>query len=221
MPNVKSVINSHNQNILYNHEKTTTKTCNCINKSTCVMNNQCLSKTIVYQATVSSNKPDYTDKVYISISETPFKLRYANHLKSFNLIKYSNDTELSKEIWKLKEEKFLKRQNWLSELKLRLGYGQSGNNRIGAFLYDTFFTASSDYGYAFGSGVTPGATTGNIMANPKIKWESTTSTNAGLDFGFLKGRIYGTLDFYNTDTNDLLLLAKIPQTSGYEYKYKN
>lgn len=123
--------------------------------------------------------------------------------------------------WKMKEEKFLKRQDWLSELKLRLGYGQSGNNRIGAFLYDTFFTASSDYGYAFGSGVTPGATTGTIMSNPRIKWESTTSTNAGLDYGFLKGRIYGSLDVYNTDTKDLLLLAKIPQTSGYEYQYQN
>lgn len=123
--------------------------------------------------------------------------------------------------WKMKEEKFLKRQDWLSELKLRLGYGQSGNNRIQPFLYDTFFTSSADYGYAFGSGITPGATTGNIMANTNVKWESTTSSNAGLDFGFLKGRIYGTLDVYSTDTRDLLLLAKIPQTSGYEYQYQN
>lgn len=123
--------------------------------------------------------------------------------------------------WKINEEDFLKDSRTISELKLRVGYGMSGNNRIGAFLYNTFFTTSSDYGYAFGSNVTPGATTGNIMSNPGVKWESSASKNAGLDFGFFKGRIYGTLDVYQTDTKDLLLLAKIPQTSGYEYQYQN
>jgi TonB-linked SusC/RagA family outer membrane protein len=123
--------------------------------------------------------------------------------------------------WKINEENFLKDSRTVSELKLRAGYGMSGNNRIGAFLYNTFFTTSSDYGYAFGSNVTPGATTGNIMSNPGVKWESSASKNAGLDFGFFKGRLYGTLDVYQTDTKDLLLLAKIPQTSGYEYQYQN
>jgi len=123
--------------------------------------------------------------------------------------------------WKIKEENFLKQSNFVNELKLRLGYGKSGNNRIGAFLYDTFFTSSSDYGYAFGTSVTPGATTGNIMANPNVKWETATSYNAGLDFGLFKGRLYGTIDVYKTHTKDLLLLAKIPQTSGYEFQYQN
>ncbi|CAA7194112.1 SusC/RagA family TonB-linked outer membrane protein [Chryseobacterium potabilaquae] len=123
--------------------------------------------------------------------------------------------------WKITEENFLKDNNSITELKLRVGFGQSGNNRIGSFLYDTFFTSSSDYGYAFGTSVTPGATTGNIMANPNVKWETATSQNAGLDFGFFKGRLYGTLDVYQTDTKDLLLLAKIPQTTGYEYQYQN
>ena len=123
--------------------------------------------------------------------------------------------------WKITEENFLKDSKAISELKLRVGLGQSGNNRIGSFLYDTFFTTSSDYGYAFGSNVTPGATTGNIMANKNVTWEKAISKNAGLDFGFMKGKIYGTLDVYQTDTKDLLLLAKIPQTSGYTYQYQN
>jgi TonB-linked SusC/RagA family outer membrane protein len=123
--------------------------------------------------------------------------------------------------WKIAEEEFLKDSKTISELKLRAGYGLSGNNRIGAFLYDTFFTTSSDYGYAFGTNVTPGATTGNTMANPAVKWESSASKNIGLDFGLFKGKVYGTLDFYQTDTKDLLLLARIPQTSGYEYQYQN
>jgi len=123
--------------------------------------------------------------------------------------------------WKITEENFLKDSKTISELKLRVGYGLSGNNRIGSFLYDTFFITSSDYGYAFGTNVTPGATTGNIMANKNVKWETATSKNAGLDFGLFNGRIYGTLDVYQTDTKDLLLLAKIPQTTGYEYQYQN
>jgi TonB-linked SusC/RagA family outer membrane protein len=123
--------------------------------------------------------------------------------------------------WKVTEEDFLKDSETISELKLRAGYGLSGNNRIQAFLYNTFYTTSSDYGYAFGSNVTPGATTGNIMSNPGVKWESAASKNIGLDFGLFKGKVYGTLDFYQTDTNDLLLLARIPQTTGYEYQFQN
>lgn len=123
--------------------------------------------------------------------------------------------------WKINEENFLKESQTVSELKLRAGYGLSGNNRIGAFLYDTFFITSSDYGYAFGTNVTPGATTGNIMANKNVTWEKSASQNLGLDFGLFKGKVYGTLDVYKTDTKDLLLLAKIPQTSGYEYQYQN
>ncbi|MFC7346998.1 SusC/RagA family TonB-linked outer membrane protein [Chryseobacterium zhengzhouense] len=123
--------------------------------------------------------------------------------------------------WKIKEENFLKESQTISELKLRAGYGLSGNNRIGAFLYDTFFTTSSDYGYAFGTNVTPGATTGNIMANKNVKWEAAASKNVGLDFGLFKGKIYGTLDLYKTDTKDLLLLTQIPKDRGYEYQYQN
>lgn len=123
--------------------------------------------------------------------------------------------------WKIKEENFLKNKEWLDELKLRFGYGLAGNNRIPAFLYDTFFTTSTDYGYTFGSGVTPGATTGNTLANKNVTWEATVSKNLGLDFGFFNGRLYGSLDMYITDTKDLLILAKIPQTSGYEYQYQN
>lgn len=123
--------------------------------------------------------------------------------------------------WKIGEENFLKDSKTVSDLKLRAGYGLSGNNRIQAFLYNTFYTTSSDYGYAFGTNVTPGATTGNTMSNTGVKWESAASKNIGLDFGFFKSRLYGTLDFYQTDTNDLLLLAKIPQTTGYEYQFQN
>ncbi|MFC3160783.1 TonB-dependent receptor domain-containing protein [Chryseobacterium arachidis] len=88
-------------------------------------------------------------------------------------------------------------------------------------MYDTFFITSSDYGYAFGTNVTPGATTGNILANKNVTWEKATSKNIGLDFGLFKGRVYGAIDLYQTDTKDLLLLAQIPKDRGYEYQYQN
>ncbi|AZA53403.1 SusC/RagA family TonB-linked outer membrane protein [Chryseobacterium sp. G0201] len=123
--------------------------------------------------------------------------------------------------WKIKEEKFLKNKEWLDELKLRFGYGLAGNNRITPYLYNTFFTTSTDFGYTFGSGVTPGATTGTVLANPNIKWEATVSKNLGIDFGLFNGRLYGSVDGYITDTKDLLVLAKIPQTSGYDSQFQN
>ncbi len=123
--------------------------------------------------------------------------------------------------WKIGEENFLKDSNMVNDLKLRIGYGQSGNDRIAPFLYDTFYIPSSTYGYTGGVGIITGSAPGNIMANPNIKWEATVSKNAGLDFTIFNKKVYGAIDAYITDTKDLLLLAKIPQTSGYEYQYQN
>ncbi len=123
--------------------------------------------------------------------------------------------------WKIGEENFLKDSKVVNDLKLRLGYGQSGNDRITPFLYDTFYVPSSTYGYTGGTGIITGSAPGNIMANPNIKWEATVSQNAGIDFTLFNKRVYGALDGYITNTKDLLLLAKIPQTSGYEYQYQN
>jgi len=123
--------------------------------------------------------------------------------------------------WKIGEENFLKDSKVINDLKLRAGYGQSGNDRIASFLYKTFYTPSSTYGYTGGVGIITGSAAGNIMANPNIKWEATVSQNIGLDYSLFNNRIYGAIDAYITDTKDLLLLAKIPQTSGYEFQYQN
>lgn len=123
--------------------------------------------------------------------------------------------------WKIGEENFLKDSRMVNDLKLRIGYGQSGNDRIASFLYDTFYLPSSTYGYTGGTGIITGSAPGNIMANPNIKWEATVSKNVGLDFTVFNKKVYGAIDAYITDTKDLLLLAKIPQTSGYEFQYQN
>ena len=123
--------------------------------------------------------------------------------------------------WKIGEENFLKDSKMVNDLKLRIGYGQSGNDRIASFTYDTFYNPSSQYGYTAGTGIITGAAPVNIAGNRNIKWEATVSKNVGLDFSIFNSKVYGSIDAYITDTKDLLLLAKFPQTSGYEYQYQN
>ena len=101
MPNLKSLINSHNQNILRDQPQSSPKTCNCLKKEDCPMNGFCLTKSLLYYATITCDKENYI-KLYKGICQTTFKKRYANHKKSFNGPTYKNDTKLSIEYWALK-----------------------------------------------------------------------------------------------------------------------
>ena len=104
MNNVKSIITKHNAHIIRNSQSQNTETdnCNCDNKNTCPLPKQCMTNNIIYKATVTTNNTNDT-KHYIGMTATTFKERYANHTSSFRHKKDSNKTELSKHIWKLKE----------------------------------------------------------------------------------------------------------------------
>ena len=102
MANIKSKINLHNKKIIPNSETNRNiRTCNCTNKQQCPLNQQCLSKDIIYQATISSDIQNCQEKHNIGLCHTTFKMRYANHKKSFSHIKYKNNTERSNEYWKI------------------------------------------------------------------------------------------------------------------------
>ena len=101
MPSVKSIISSHNKSIL-KEQKQQNRTCNCINKESCPLNNQCLTENIIYEATIITDDPNTVPKTYIGLCEGPFKKRYANHKKSFNHSRYEKDTELSKKFWEMR-----------------------------------------------------------------------------------------------------------------------
>lgn len=122
--------------------------------------------------------------------------------------------------WRISEESFLENADFLSNLKLRVSMGLAGNNRIDNDLYKTMFSASGDYGYAFGDAVTPGFAS-TSLANPFLKWETTVSSNAGVDFSFFDNRLSGSVDAYLNRTRDLLLNKDIPQTSGYSRQIQN
>ena len=113
MKNIKSIINNHNKSVLkQNINKNQQQKCNCTKKDQCPLNGECLTSNIVYEANVTSKENKTQSKLYIGVSETPFKKRYANHKKSFNIIAYKNDTELSKEVWKIKNEGYTPKITW-------------------------------------------------------------------------------------------------------------
>ena len=99
--NVGNIIKGHNAKILNNKVMAEQRPCNCQDRANCPLGGDCLVKCIVYKAEVSF---DNTTKTYYGQCEGEFKMRYNNHTKSFRHRKYQNETELSKLIWKLKDE---------------------------------------------------------------------------------------------------------------------
>jgi TonB-linked SusC/RagA family outer membrane protein len=122
--------------------------------------------------------------------------------------------------WRVSDENFMQRVNFISELKLRFSVGTAGNNRIGADLYKTMYGAASNDGYAFSESVTPGFAPVSL-ANANLRWEKTVSRNLGVDLSLFNNRLSATFDVYHNNTSDLLLEAKIPQTSGYTSQIQN
>ena len=104
--NMANIIKRHNNKILRPDNATPTprKGCNCRKKDECPLNGACLTRNLVYQATVTT-KPNQTDKkTYIGMTENEFKIRYSNRKASFKHKKHSTMTALSKRIWELKEK---------------------------------------------------------------------------------------------------------------------
>ena len=112
MTNMKTIINSHNRKILSDVSTQNSRLCNCPQKKDCPLNGFCLTENTLYLATISSDLQNYSYRNYKGICKPPFKRRYANHKKSFNIRKYKNDTELSKEFWKLKEKNANPKVSW-------------------------------------------------------------------------------------------------------------
>lgn len=122
--------------------------------------------------------------------------------------------------WRISEEKFMENTSlWLSNLKLRGSYGESGNNRIdnSAFIR-TYKLSNSNYVPTS----IPSAiyAPGDILANSNLKWETTITRGIGIDYGFLKDRINGSVDVYSNRTEDVLIKMPISGV-GYTYQWQN
>ncbi|MEV4886382.1 TonB-dependent receptor [Chitinophaga ginsengisegetis] len=116
--------------------------------------------------------------------------------------------------WRIIEESFMKNLSFLSDAKIRAGYGTTGNNRVGDFAYLTSLQLFPYSGYSFGNSPVQGIIPSNL-GFPRLKWETTAQTDIGIDLGFLKNRIMFTADYYKKNTKDLLLNATLAPSSGY------
>lgn len=117
--------------------------------------------------------------------------------------------------WKINEESFMRPLTWWNEFKLRLGWGKTGQQNIGYdFLYTPLYTVSNSYAqYPFGN--TYYTTARPSKYNPDLTWETTTTWNAGLDFGFLNNRITANIDGYYRKTTDLIQEVTLPAGTNF------
>jgi hypothetical protein len=119
--------------------------------------------------------------------------------------------------WKITEEDFMKDISWINSLKLRLSYGQAGNNNIpSGQTVQNFESRNTTYL----NGITNYWAASNTLANPDLKWETTVTQNVGLDYDLFKGKVTGSLEAYKNVTKDLLINFPVPGT-GYTSQYRN
>lgn len=119
--------------------------------------------------------------------------------------------------WRLSEENFMKQFDWLSNLKLRVSYGVTGNDAVSIYGTQSGVSAKN---YDFG-GTVQTAYFKNSLANSNLTWEKTYEWNAGVDFGFFNNRINGSVDLYQRDAKDLIMKRQIPSTSGWTSIWDN
>lgn len=113
--------------------------------------------------------------------------------------------------WRLSEENFMK-ADWLSNLKLRLSYGQTGNDNVDAYQTEGILSGAK---YAsFGNSNVIGYVPGNLQ-NMGLGWERTNEYNIGIDYGFFNNRISGSIEYYNRLTKDLIMSKALPIHLGY------
>ncbi len=121
--------------------------------------------------------------------------------------------------WRITRERFMEDINWLQDLKLRLSYGTSGNNRIPDYYFMSSFNANAPY--ALGNDLSVFGYQSSTLPNPGLKWETTVVQNLGLDFSVLKNRLQVTLDVYSNRTNDVITSVPISTTTGYSRQLQN
>lgn len=117
--------------------------------------------------------------------------------------------------WDIKQEKFMQNVNFMNQLKVRVGYGESGNQTMPAsYLAWSQITAKKDKNGNLNF-------TTDRLANKDVRWEKTSQYNYGLDMGFLNNRLTASIDYYTKETKDVLLYVNMPIYTGFTSRYAN
>lgn len=119
--------------------------------------------------------------------------------------------------WRVSEEAFMKDVEWVSNFKVRLGWGIVGNDRISNYLSMDLYEANK---YGIGNN-TVTVLTPKLLKNANLKWEGASSVNLGVDLGFFDNRLNVTADFFIKDTKDLLLAQSLAHVTGFDSQMQN
>ena len=124
--------------------------------------------------------------------------------------------------WRISQEQFMDKVKFVNDLKVRVSWGQAGNDRIPDNLWRQIWGSSVSRTYGWGDvSNTYWAPAASTLPNPNIKWETTVTRNAGLDFTIFNNKINGTFDVYWNTTKDLLVTQPIPSNTGYSTQIIN
>ena len=112
--------------------------------------------------------------------------------------------------WRMAQEDFIRDLGWISDLKLRVSYGTSGNNAgLGRYQALGLWVAASNYQYGYNTGLGH-----ESLSNPELGWEKQKMLNVGLDFGFFNNRLTGSVEYFNKTSDDLLYEYPLPASHG-------
>ena len=122
--------------------------------------------------------------------------------------------------WRISEESFLRSYKWLSELKLRVSYGVTGNNNIGDYAWQAY-QVPANYSLGSGNGNVVYGFVPNSVAVKDLSWETNKQTDLGLEAGILNNRLYFSVDYYKRNTTNLLLNRNVPAVIGVTNRVLN
>ncbi|HEY0667950.1 MAG TPA: TonB-dependent receptor [Sphingobacteriaceae bacterium] len=123
--------------------------------------------------------------------------------------------------WRMNKEPFMKSLDFVSDSKLRLSYGLTGNNRVSDFATLPLIGYNIYHSYSFGNELPTSGALIESLGNADLKWETTKQIDLGYDLGLFRNKVELTLDVYRKTTEDLLLNASMPTHTGFTRVYKN
>jgi TonB-linked SusC/RagA family outer membrane protein len=122
--------------------------------------------------------------------------------------------------WRIIDENFMKNQRVFSELKLRAAYGVAGNDAVNPYATQNSLTSLSNFSWN-GTAAAPSYTLNTTMGNKDLRWEPTRTIDVGIDASLLRDRLLLTIDYYNTQTSQLLFNFNMPASSGFNTVSRN